>query len=579
MEQLFFGFGYILAIIGILIYKKTSKSENFLAWLIISIILMMCYHSMVSCLLMIINMKFDILVYGIMDFLLGALTIIKSWRIKKYQNYKIKLNYIIVFFVIVIVGSYLAYKEFSINLNIAYIMSDPAVHFRNAMDMINNGTVSSMCFASTNNALFISMFIPVVENTVNLYRAFILSDIVMLMLSGGVIYILIERYMNKRVVMFIGLLLVGLYMGGYPLNNMLFGFNYLGMCVSLICVLIYFLERFYNLEITDKLAFPILSMFFLSVSLCYSLFSPAVWIIGAFIIAKRIKRDGKLLSLNTVIVFLTIFLIPTILTIKFCFIDFFVSNGVNFTTQVNAEGGIYINFVSNFILFLPFVVLSIYICVKKKENTALSFFIIGWSIYIVISHLLRINNIMSTYYCFKSYYVWWLLCIAMVIPSISNVTWNYKRIIAILASIVVLASITFIVPIDKPEFKNNPLLDIYSYNFSYLNRTRTFDEYSIDLYRYINANLKDTTDQVIPFIMSFGNYGRTYWYEAMLGYDISEFSSLNFDTSEIIQRLKDEKIEYVGFFYYDEEYLKYEEFLSHQKKVFETPSGAIYKLV
>ena len=104
MEQLFFGFGYILAIIGILIYKKTSKSENFLAWLIISIILMMCYHSMVSCLLMIINMKFDILVYGIMDFLLGALTIIKSWRIKKYQNYKIKLNYIIVFFVIVIVG-------------------------------------------------------------------------------------------------------------------------------------------------------------------------------------------------------------------------------------------------------------------------------------------------------------------------------------------------------------------------------------------------------------------------------------------------------------------------------------------
>ena len=60
MEQLFFGFGYILAIIGILIYKKTSKSENFLAWLIISIILMMCYHSMVSCLLMIINMKFDI---------------------------------------------------------------------------------------------------------------------------------------------------------------------------------------------------------------------------------------------------------------------------------------------------------------------------------------------------------------------------------------------------------------------------------------------------------------------------------------------------------------------------------------
>ena len=341
MEQLFFGFGYILAIIGILIYKKTSKSENFLAWLIISIILMMCYHSMVSCLLMIINMKFDILVYGIMDFLLGALTIIKSWRIKKYQNYKIKLNYIIVFFVIVIVGSYLAYKEFSINLNIAYIMSDPAVHFRNAMDMINNGTVSSMCFASTNNALFISMFIPVVENTVNLYRAFILSDIVMLMLSGGVIYILIERYMNKRVVMFIGLLLVGLYMGGYPLNNMLFGFNYLGMCVSLIGVLIYFLERFYNLEITDKLAFPILSMFFLSVSLCYSLFSPAVWIIGAFIIAKRIKRDGKLLSLNTVIVFLTIFLIPTILTIKFCFIDFFVSNGVNFTTQVNAEGGIF----------------------------------------------------------------------------------------------------------------------------------------------------------------------------------------------------------------------------------------------
>ena len=124
------------------------------------------------------------------------------------------------------------------------------------------------------------------------------------------------------------------------------------------------------------------------------------------------------------------------------------------------------------------------------------------------------------------------------------------------------------------------LLDlIYSYNFSYLNRTRTFDEYSIDLYRYINANLKDTTDQVIPFIMSFGNYGRTYWYEAMLGYDISEFSSWNFDTSEIIQRLKDEKIEYVGFFYYDEEYLKYEEFLSHQKKVFETPSGAIYKLV
>lgn len=193
------------------------------------------------------------------------------------------------FFVIVIVGSYLAYKEFSINLNIAYIMSDPAVHFRNAMDMINNGTVSSMCFASTNNALFISMFIPVVENTVNLYRAFILSDIVMLMLSGGVIYILIERYMNKRVVMFIGLLLVGLYMGGYPLNNMLFGFNYLGMCVSLIGVLIYFLERFYNLEITDKLAFPILSMFFLSVSLCYSLFSPAVWIIGAFIIAKELN--------------------------------------------------------------------------------------------------------------------------------------------------------------------------------------------------------------------------------------------------------------------------------------------------
>ena len=398
--------------------------------------------------------------------------------------------------------------------------------------MFRNQSVSGMYLAHAFGAEILGAIYPFID-PVQSYIALQISDTLFLAFGSSLPYCLLKSiYPNvaagKQLIFgFVSLL----YFVGYPLNNFLYGFYYLGLgvaisaCLATVCTIYW----------TDFTPVSLLFIFLLlfGVITSYALFAPIVFLITLILLIVKLKQKSHRFSLNYIGHLLPVFLIPGIAGIFFTYFGTFRnSNGAkSVVSAISREGGIYRNLYSNQLLFLPLALTGVYYAIKHENYKMLPsvLMFLGILVYIFVFFFLMNLGFISTYYFFKLYY---LLSFFIVITATTGLmeTLDDQASALCLATCIVVAisgslSITKLdiklsekyspyglgVPVDP-----HPCFDIYQYNYSYLKSSPSIPD--MDTFKlFEKASYYITkTDGVVPLL---ANYEYIYWFQAAVPQD------------------------------------------------------------
>lgn len=272
----FYGISFLVAVSGIYLYPKTEKKQNAVTWLPVSLFAVLCVQALLGGVINLVGVPINLFTTGLIDLLFGIACWIWIFVQKKVQSYKIHVVDILVCVAVITTAVICCLTQFSPDLLIHYETSDPGNHMKMAMNVINSQKLELRYFSGYCNAIFIEFFSPIFSSF-TYFKLFILADVVMFALSGMMFYAAVSHFLKTHFARVAALIAVVLYMLGYPLNNMLFGFVYLGIGVSLVAFLLFAVNFFTK----DTRLVPAIVLLMLGVGgliLCYSLFAPMVYI-------------------------------------------------------------------------------------------------------------------------------------------------------------------------------------------------------------------------------------------------------------------------------------------------------------
>lgn len=515
--SIFFAVSFLGVYFTIFLFGKTEKELNGFVWINITFIITLCYHALVAGALSLINIKVNLLSIGIFDLVLCL--ILLFLYLKKViwtQKYYFEFRDAGVILVLLLCVTVRFFVQFGTQLNLHYITSDPSVHLSHAMGVINSGKVANMYFGGLTNALFMEFMSPFFPGFY-MYKSFILMDGIMLFVSGLSFFSVMEQKRKKKNIRIIipELILLLMYVFAYPLNNMVFGFVYLGMAVSIIATIVVIVNMYLQAKNCDLFYILALMALCFGVSISYVLFAPVIYISVLICVSYKILRNRNVK--NWIFVCLKIFLIPTVFTIIYCFFGMFSGNVDYMKTGIQNEGYIYQDvFMNAWIICLPLLT-GLFVSFKRKvismENVGFCMMVF----FIIALGILALTGTISPYYFFKSAYVMSLFLYAFAYQGI--LYWEEESITTLWGFCIAIVLIfgIFFGRLEERIAGLNPnfilyqkvptYLDIYEFN----NQAINYEIYStgkMDLYQKIFEDYKQST-------ICIGEWLDCYWYEAL----------------------------------------------------------------
>lgn len=504
---------------GLFLFKKSDRPLKSATWFIASMMLFLCINVFAASIINLIHIPINLLTMGIFNCIAGGglwfLILVKKQR----QRYTLELFDWVSVALIAGVAITCGIIQFGTSLTPQYITSDPSVHMKMAMNIINTQSVSEMFFGPLNNALFMSIGMPFVH-TLSAVKFFILSEFGMFALHGWVFYILINRFSKNLFTKIFSVVVTVLYMLGYPLNNMIFGYNYLGTGVTVLAFLLFLADAYYKREVHRRIVIPSLMLACLGLFLCYMLFMPFAYVALFLLVAWDYFQQKKLITWEMVRTQLEIFLLPVIIGLIYCFFGWFGSAGAA-GNAIAAEGYIYRDLYSNFIIWLPIALYGLIHSLKKKHWTALQPMSILWFCFMIGLLVLGLNTKVSSYYYFKTYYVMWMITLALFYLGITYFSKKSKEMVISYFLVWGFVATMFFSGTDakvkehnilfNPEIRSDAQFHIYLFNrYQLQTATPSVTGEEFELYSYL-LNHVDQTEQVPIADLE----DTTYWYEAL----------------------------------------------------------------
>jgi len=427
MKEILYLISVVIFIIIITIIKKSQDKMNFTKFFTVMIISFLCYNSFICLILNIFSISITIENLAIINFLISAILASVILKNKEIQKFYINKKDIIAIIVIVIVTLTSAYLNFGIDLNIKYLTTDSAVHFKAAREFYQNdlllnkteGTSISKQFmigAYTNTGILFKVLEPFVGE-INLYKVFISFDIFLFLLLGLIMYSAVEKIIKGKKEFFLSIIAIGLFMIGYPLNTLIFGYVYLQLGLTIIGAIIIIYQNY----LEEKNNFPYIMLFLFNFGLffTYCIFVPVIYFSeGLYFLIKEYQEKKKFTFKNIVKIFI-ILVIPFILGLLYFAIPH-ISNSNNQTESffLTIEGYIYRNCWSNFIFVMPLSILSLF--KKEKSNLFYKIILTVLIIYMIIFFVVVYKFQLSTYYYYKTNFVLWFVIWYGAIYSINK---------------------------------------------------------------------------------------------------------------------------------------------------------------
>lgn len=515
-----------------LLFPKTEKRISFLTWCAPAFLLLECYACAVGGVLTALTLPADKITIGIANVALGLALFLGMRAKKARQKFSLDGGNVLALVVCFLLVLAIAYIRFTPQLRIHFETSDPAIHFKLAMDSLNLHSTMGygvfMYVGQFTNALFLSLFQPFVAAE-SLYHVFVLRVLMNWFMAGIMFYSCIAHCATNRLgkVLAVGCMLV--YVCGYPLTDLLFGFVYLGQTLNFILLLVFLTEALLTEELSLNMAVPAFSVVCLAVSLGYILFAPLVYV--ALFIRLTVyycRKKGNLFSWHYIRMQLSTFLFPSVLTLLYYFVLIKRYDQSASMSSLAVDGYVYRNFYSDFILFIPLALWGIVQLWKKSKDRFVFYLAVLTAAFMAGMLVLVASGLISGYYYYKMNFLLWLV----LLLAASRGLLELEKISRSFATCLSLSfCILFALFIGKAEIHlyehgvqvtpqeytmSETWFRNYSYNRDWLYSDSLYEDSKIQIYQQMDFEVGEDVE-ASKSMLFMGDWLDLYWCQAISG--------------------------------------------------------------
>lgn len=561
---------------GFLTVKKTGEKLDFFVWLPVSILSVMCANVFAAAVISLFGIPVNLVSVGAIDAVLAALLWGRVIRSGQRQAYSVSVWAAVCCGVVALLTVLLALRQFGPDLTIHYCTMDPGVHLSFAMDIVNSQQIEGMFFAQLHNALFIELLSPFVSQ-IWYYKLFILSDVGMLALSGWMFTALIHSRCKTRFLKGAGAVVTVLYLLGYPLNNLEYGFIYLGLGVTVCCFLLFVTDRLLAGEIAPKLNLLLILLGCFGVFACYILFAPAVWAAVFLLLALSFHRAGVLFRRRGIGTLAAVFVPPGVLAVIWYCFHWYTQTAPS--TVIASEGFIFQDLFASFVPFLPFALYGLIQSFRKKAFRASSSLTCVLAVFLIAMFVLGMFGKVSAYYYFKSYYLLWMAVFDLLLCGLSWAAEKSKGMILCYSCVWALVGGMAFSGADqavhtyKPYFNPEPAAGAFFriYRFNAQNPSwDPMDPGALELFQHV---LTEYRGETVPLV---GTQEQFDWYEGISNQRLDDYQFWKLEPEEAIRRIS--RCDYAVVLYNNDLYRYSPEYWNSFERLYENSSGFVAKL-
>lgn len=542
-----------LALTGLVyLYPKNKNPLNGTEWIFYSIFTLFCITSFNAFFLVLIRLPANLISMSLFNLIWVALL---AWRMfqreknnlaglknnagKKrrkrqapepsekhnFQNYQFSFRDIAVAVVLACVTVWIAVRFFRVPFNINYETSDPSVHFKLALNLYQNSTFKygSMDFHFSNLGMMLKILAPVVSYF-DFYKIFILFDIFILYLSAMFFYFSVFRFAKNNISFVITLALCVLYMMGYPLNSMIFGFEYLSTVIVLILFSIMMMDLFIQGEYEHVFLTGLMFFVFMGIFNSYYMFVPVVYLAAFLCMLLFYRKHGVFQKKCILTVSISLFL-PAILGLLFYVIIPQCLNGRIAASIIGSEGYIYKELYADFIVALPLAIYGMVHTVRSKGNSysvELTFFLI---VFMIVFLIFGLHGKVSSYYYYKNNYIFWAICFYFAAIGVNKLLGTVKPMayayIGVWAGIILLIYTPIETVINSQNLQFDPVkrsenyFPVYSFNETKIKQpSNAVSMDRFNLYRKAKSYYRKN-GETVPLLSN--SFEQCLWYNDLTG--------------------------------------------------------------
>lgn len=465
----------IFLLVSFLMLKKIDKKESIISSIIYSIGLLYCYNIVIVLISSYIKIDGSLFSLSIFNYLIGTILSLITHLKKEKQKYYFKKKELFVVLIVIGIGLLVSIVRFRGFNAIVYESGDSSIHYLTAkhfsreLDLLNKTNSIDPMYKYFDKHMPISCITGgIVINLLSFiksYWVYIGYDIFNFILLSLIFTITLFKMFEKKEINYTYLTIISLlYSLAFPLNNLIFGFAYLGLGVMVFNLLLLTILNIEDLNKNKIYNMIIITILTLSVFYSYYLFMPSIYLaLGIYYIYLWIKKkiDFKTMMLYGIITLIIPFINGFLYFILQQFLD---ADKGNMFTAVNLWGYIY----DNKTPYLAFIIITIYMIycfiTKKEKINYFNFNFIINTLFITLFMFLYYFKLSEEYYLFKFFYLYWIFIVIIFAKKMIK----YDYVVYIMFGIICFTSIC-----------------IYMYPTSNLSsQLKTFNIYNWNSYAY-----------------------------------------------------------------------------------------------
>ena len=523
-----------LFLLGMAIFKveKTDNRINVVVNLFLTMVLSQCVIAFVGGILGLFGLP--VCCYSICP----VVCLISVGIIKYSKNRKQKIRFskedciYLLLAIIIAAGFWITYYGFRLNLR--FVSVDASVHARFAKQIAFEHSISSNLFyAYLSDGLFMEAMTGFIGPE-RFYHSFVLMRVVDLFVASLGIYSVFSTCVENSYHGKLSIIFSFLYLLGYPLYTILFGFVYFGASITVVTAILVVLILYHKQCIPDREFYVIVNCLLFGVFTSYTLLVPPVFLsVFIFYIFEK-KNEFGIFSKQMFVNLVKTFAVPCILGMAYAWVNL---KEITPGGAVGRDGGRYFDLYSNFVFMMPFVLTYFYQKLKKKEfDFPLVFFSISLCFTIVLVAA-SFKDIVSIYYMSKMYNVVWLCSFYAMFYIICLYSKDCRVLInAGIVTALFLLGMT-VLRIDeklneKKQYVNvdsGSFMNLYVFNGNFYKYQPRFSNVSIEMFRAVDQYTGVGDDSAVMYVGDeiTGNWYITFTdqYSIYVGNSIDELSS------------------------------------------------------
>lgn len=578
---------FVLFVVGAVLLPKCESRINGIKAAVMAIMAAFCYQALLAFVYARIGIRVDIkstaVSMALADVLLWGGILWKRRVQKLFFRFSDMLCILVLTAAVVGVSLHM----FTPELRLSYINTDPANHFKFAMNVVKSGDVAGIYFSAFIDAMFIELFAPILAE-ISYYKAFILADIFMHILEVWMFYVLVLTISEKKAVRIAAPFLTLLYFWGYPAYSyMTGGFVYWSNGVMILIFMVYallLLEK-HNTMSWQPAVLLVLGAY--ANSCCNKLFIPVNYLaffVALFVILWRQKKQ----VLNKQVLFATLGIVAVVcVTAVVLFWNSWDGSLQKMIEYVSVAGGIYRSMYADMIFFVPVLLFVCYYSLYRREYSGtLPLMAACMLICAAGMYLFWYNALMSTYYYYKIYYNLWLFGWILAAAAL-DLAVEKKQMTGLLsyAGMLLLMGIISWTNYDdvmkasaedyNAYYATEELFPLYRFNADSL--LADYEKYklspmALDVYAYVLEYMPD--EEFIPMISSIGEY--RYWFDGMRVQDSDGVRADRLSLEEIVTQLDAWGINKIAVIKFDTFYIENSSYFQQCVPLYENADAAVY---